>query len=469
MPPNPMQQPPSSIGPSPQDANTLETLGPVLEQIHKHRHDRAKTYLVNALGNLVFSLGQGLQEGAKYPGARGGQAAVGAALQGPQILAQMRQKQAQEQSQAQADMIRAKADAQNADTSEKLRTAQAGNIAPTEVTNPFSGEKVTVPANQVGKTLADWAQQKQKEDAWGAQLDASNLKLGRRRQDMTKPYNADTNPYIPMQKGDPLMTKEYADQLTKTEAQTDYVNAMKEFTQAKTDLAKAGKDPAALKLAQEKADTAAQNGRTAAARLGLSADIFDRQTFGTNNGQALPGSMIGDNGQPVGTAFQQNLRPTAVERNKADLAVSAHDQLQDIKSIVQKRPDIFGPAAGRKTDFEVWVGSQDPDAQKFRAARTIAGDHLAGVFGGRSETALANLDSAIGRFKDNPAAVISGIDQLDKANQTFIKAGTVKTTGSNAAGAATGDTVVVYANGKPVTVRRKDLKTALGRGATMKP
>jgi hypothetical protein len=35
----------------------------------------------------------------------------------------------------------------------------------------------------------------------------------------------------------------------------------------------------------------------------------------------------------------------------------------------------------------MWLGSQDPDAQRFKAARTIAADHLAGVFGGRSETA----------------------------------------------------------------------------------
>jgi len=124
------------------------------------------------------------------------------------------------------------------------------------------------------------------------------------------------------------------------------------------------------------------------------------------------------------------VRPTGQERNKADLANSAHDQIQDMKGIVQKRQDIFGPAAGRKTDFTVWIGSQDPDAQRFRAARTIAGDHLAGVFGGRSEAALQALDSAIGHFKDNPAAITAGLDQLDKANQRFVQAGTVKTAAS---------------------------------------
>ena len=115
------------------------------------------------------------------------------------------------------------------------------------------------------------------------------------------------------------------------------------------------------------------------------------------------------------------------------MANSADQQINDMKEIVAKRPDVFGPVAGRKTDFTVWAGSQDPDAQRFRAARTIAGDHLAGTFGGRSEAALAALDNAIGQFKDNPAAVTAGLDQLQEANHLFQKAGKVKTAGSNAA------------------------------------
>ena len=83
------------------------------------------------------------------------------------------------------------------------------------------------------------------------------------------------------------------------------------------------------------------------------------------------------------------------------------------------------------TDFNVWIGSQDPDAQRFRAARTIAGDHLAGTFGGRSEAALSALDSAIGHFKDNPKAVAAGLDQLQEANHLFLNAGKVHTVGGN--------------------------------------
>ncbi len=211
----------------------------------------------------------------------------------------------------------------------------------------------------------------------------------------------------------------------------DLKGAQAEMAEAGAALKKAQAEnqPQVAALAQQRLLSAQEAHKIASRRLGLSEQQFEMRAFGTNHGEALPGSIINEDNKPVGSAFQQNVRPTGQERNKADLANSAHDQLQDIKSIVQKRPDIFGPLAGRKTDFTVWLGSQDPDAQRFRAARTIAGDHLAGVFGGRSEAALQALDQAIGHYKDNPAAISAGIDQLDKANKTFIQKGTVHTQG----------------------------------------
>ena len=232
--------------------------------------------------------------------------------------------------------------------------------------------------------------------------------------------------------GDPLpfekLSPAQQDVHTYRAARTELTGAQKDYEKAKT----AG-IPAQIEAAKNRLNSAQQAHAIAERRLTLSEEQFEMRAHGTEGGEALPGAMLNDENKPVGTAFQQNIRPTGRERNVADLANSAHQQLQDIKSIVAKRPDIFGPAAGRKTDFTVWLGSQDPDAQRFRAARTIAGDPLAGVFGGRSEAALHALDSAIGHIKDNPAALQAGLDQLDKANSGFQKAGTVKTAGSNAA------------------------------------
>lgn len=215
----------------------------------------------------------------------------------------------------------------------------------------------------------------------------------------------------------------------------DLSASRQELYEATSALKKAQKDnqPAMMRMAQQRIDNANRNAGIAAQRLGLSEKQFEMRAHGTENGEALPGAILGDDNKPVGTAFQQNVRPTGQERNKADLASSAREQLGDIADIMTKRKDIFGPVNGRKTDFSVWLGSQDPDAQKFRAARTIAADHLAGVFGGRSEAALSALDNAVGQFRDNPEAAIAGVKQLDKANTRFIEKGTPKTAGSNAA------------------------------------
>ena len=170
-----------------------------------------------------------------------------------------------------------------------------------------------------------------------------------------------------------------------------------------------------------------------------------REAMGTDlHGNPLPGAMLTDTGQTVGSSQAVNVRPTGTQRSKGNMAESADQQINDMKSIVSKRADVFGPAAGRVTDFNVWLGSQDPDAQRFRAARTIAGDHLAGTFGGRSEAALSALDAAIGHFKDNPAAITAGLNQLQEANQLFLKAGKVKTVGSNAEQGGGGKSIVQH-------------------------
>lgn len=220
----------------------------------------------------------------------------------------------------------------------------------------------------------------------------------------------------------------------------DLKAAQQEQAQATAALRKAQAEnqPAAVALAQKRIDNSIEAHRIASQRLGLSEKQFEMRAHGTEGGEPLPGAMLGDQDQPIGTAFQQNVRPTGTERNKADLAKSAHEQIESMRSIIGKRPDVFGPLAGRKTDLDVWLGSQDPDAQRFLAARTLAADHAAGVFGGRSEAALHELNNALGKFKDNPAAALAGLEAFDKANATFAKAGTVKTAGSNAGGGNVG-------------------------------
>jgi hypothetical protein len=115
--------------------------------------------------------------------------------------------------------------------------------------------------------------------------------------------------------------------------------------------------------------------------------------------------------------------PTGQERGRADLAVSAREQLATMGDILRKRSDLFGPEAGRATDFTKWVGSQDPDAQRFAAAARIASDHLAGVFGGRSKEALEGIYNAISQNKTNPEAAVAALEQMNIAAATIQRRG----------------------------------------------
>lgn len=241
---------------------------------------------------------------------------------------------------------------------------------------------------------------------------------------------------------DSPVTKANANKDAKIQAATEYLaaqtasaKAQKELREAQAAYENNKSDPNSLvsKQVAERLATARQNAQTSAGRLNQTQLTYQARYMGVGpDGQPLAGAMITDDGRPVGSTFSANLRPTGTERNKGDMANSADVQLGDIKSIMQKHPQLFGPGYGQSTEFTKWLGSQDPDAQRFMAARTIAADHLAGTFGGRSEAALQALDDAIGQFKDNPKAAIAGIDQLSGANKSFIKAGAVKTAGSNA-------------------------------------
>ena len=75
---------------------------------------------------------------------------------------------------------------------------------------------------------------------------------------------------------------------------------------------------------------------------------------------------------PQALGFQQdkfyNPQPTAMERNKADMGHSSIHQIGEMRDVIDKRPDIFGPGAGRGNKIQQWLGSSDPDAIKYRSS-----------------------------------------------------------------------------------------------------
>jgi hypothetical protein len=155
--------------------------------------------------------------------------------------------------------------------------------------------------------------------------------------------------------------------------------------------------------------------------------------YGSVGGQPLPGAMVDEEGKPIGAMFQSNVRPTGSQREKATLATSALEQLSDMETILKKRGDLFGPGAGRAQQLAQWVGSPDPDAQRFTSAVTTAADHLMGVFGGRSTYAGERIEKAIGQLNTDPEAALAAIQQMGKAAKLIQGVGSYKTVGGGEA------------------------------------
>ena len=198
--------------------------------------------------------------------------------------------------------------------------------------------------------------------------------------------------------------------------------------------------------------------------LALRQNMFNARYLGIDpSGKPLTGALLTPEGQVVPPVNAPNVRPTGQAQTKATMGESAKEQMIDIKAIVRRHPEVFGPGHGQVSDVEKWFGTQSPDAQAFLTARTIVADHLAATFAGRSDQATTKLMDAVGRFKDNPKAMDAGLDQLMKAADLFIQRGSKPTVGGNVStgGIPTtgGDMIWVQIPGqKPGQIHRSQLR-----------
>ena len=275
--------------------------------------------------------------------------------------------------------------------------------AATELLNAQPELKQAALENQTLKTQGTIQHQQDQIDL--AKLKADNTekdnlrKLGLTK-DETDPTGLKTRPL------------RYEELGSKEQALEDLTHAKQEYQNAQADLAKAKNDPTApaYKLAQQRADAALMQAHTAQGRLGL-------------QGESL--------------AFQQdkfyNPQPTGTERKTGDLADSGIMQLRTMREIANRRADQFGPGAGSAQQFQTWLGSEDPDAAKYRAAQTFMAEHGAGVFGSRN-MGVINDNKKLADQRQNVGALNAAFDQAEQTFNHFSQAG--KTHGKGTLGNA---------------------------------
>jgi len=417
--PLPLTQQPSQQTSQEQDVSALMPHVDLTQQLqqmgHAERDLRRKEYLTHALGDLVFSLGQGLTAAAQTPRTGDANAAgAGAALQAPQVLQQIKNQQMLQQNQQLTERIRAQAAAQNAQTMEQYRQMQEQQVPVTDPTTgmPILDSTSGQPMMTDRKTAAMIAAR------FGTtamqQAGANN------RADIRKEIAQMLNTTKGLQEGwkvsfgdDGKATYEPLpyDQLTpQMKAKIDYEKAGTELREAQKDFEKSKNDPnsPAFKAAMARLDAATGN-------LQLRQQEFNANYLGTFNGQPLPGGPSTDTGAPMGLKTAQALGGQAPQQIKTQTAaaLTTKDMIDIVKGLVAKKPYLIGPAAGRAAEAAQGIGTsfgmQDPQDEK--DAATLSG-HLGYLFANEIRAAFPNrppreiidmLKQKSAQMKDDPS------------------------------------------------------------------
>lgn len=178
---------------------------------------------------------------------------------------------------------------------------------------------------------------------------------------------------------------------------------------------------------QQQAAAAAQNANTNSARLRFEqgggtppkAMVYIKQPDGSMKAvQVTPGMAIpaGASKNPDGTE-----KINAEEQKRADLARNANDNINQLEDILQRRPELFGPVAGRLTGLRNAMGTDDPDVAALATISHNLGMVGQSAHGMRSASGVAaQAEALVNSFKNSPEATKGALESMRKSVGTFI-------------------------------------------------
>ena len=113
-------------------------------------------------------------------------------------------------------------------------------------------------------------------------------------------------------------------------------------------------------------------------------------------------------------------KPTADEQRRADLANNMNENLDKLEEIVNRRPDLFGPVAGRMTGLKSTLGTSDPDIASLNAIKEYFGMASVGAHAMRNAQHVETAARAVANFNNEPDAIKAAIKTARDSVQTFI-------------------------------------------------
>jgi hypothetical protein len=191
--------------------------------------------------------------------------------------------------------------------------------------------------------------------------------------------------------GEEGLDKQYQDAL----AAGDHAKAER-ILQVKADLAKAGQAPERPQKPQQQ--LAVIDGKVVELKPGM---VVPKGT------ESLSGDLKGS-------------KPSADESRRSDLSRNMNENLDQLEEIVQRRPDLFGPVAGRWTGLKEMVGTDDPDIGKLHTIKEQMGMAMVGAHAMRNAQHVeAAANSIINSFKNGGPAVLASMKAARDSLATF--------------------------------------------------
>jgi hypothetical protein len=113
-------------------------------------------------------------------------------------------------------------------------------------------------------------------------------------------------------------------------------------------------------------------------------------------------------------------KPNADEQKRADLVENLNENLDQLEDIVKRRPDLFGPMAGRMTGLKGAIGTDDPDIAALKGIEDRLGMVQQSSHGMRSAQHVEqSAQSVLNGFKNSPDAMLRAIGDARKSGATF--------------------------------------------------
>jgi hypothetical protein len=120
------------------------------------------------------------------------------------------------------------------------------------------------------------------------------------------------------------------------------------------------------------------------------------------------------------TKIEQLNKPTAAEQNRSDLAANALENLETLKDIATRRPELFGPVNGRLTYARGAIGTDDKDIATLHDITDNFGRASQGAHAMRGMAGVASaIDAVTNGFHNSPEATLAAADAATRSLQTF--------------------------------------------------